>query len=170
MKLNKKGFTLIELLIVIAILGAIAVIALLAIDPLEQLARSRDAGKLSTTAQLGHAIQAYATSNDSYPANATWGTELTTSGEVNTMPTAVGSVACGQNPVNTTWCYNSAVSGTGRTQAVVFARLESRRSQSLCNTGETAWAVYSTEAGRGGTICTANATTYPAPGVTSFAN
>ncbi|HLD01481.1 MAG TPA: prepilin-type N-terminal cleavage/methylation domain-containing protein, partial [Patescibacteria group bacterium] len=40
-----KGFTLIELLIVIAVLGVLATIVLVAIDPLEQLSRGTDAGQ-----------------------------------------------------------------------------------------------------------------------------
>lgn len=37
------GFTLIELLIVMAILGVLAVVVLVAINPVQQLARTRDA-------------------------------------------------------------------------------------------------------------------------------
>ena len=43
----KKGFTLIELLIVIAILGVLAVVILVAINPQEQLARGRGGGRTS---------------------------------------------------------------------------------------------------------------------------
>jgi prepilin-type N-terminal cleavage/methylation domain-containing protein len=43
------GFTLIELLIVIAILGVLAVVVLVAINPIEQLARTRDGGRLTST-------------------------------------------------------------------------------------------------------------------------
>ena len=54
-----KGFTLIELLIVIAILGVLAVVVLVAINPVQQLARTRDAGRKSSVAQIGHAVAAY---------------------------------------------------------------------------------------------------------------
>lgn len=61
---NAKGFTLIELLIVIAVIGVLAAIVLLAIDPLQQLARGRDASRQTTLSQLGRASQAYATTHD----------------------------------------------------------------------------------------------------------
>lgn len=176
----KKGFTLIELLIVIAILGAIAVIALIAIDPLEQLARSRDAGKLSLTAQLGHALDAYAAGNagstaNPYPAigsgTTRWIDTLVSAGEVATVPGASGTVGCGTSgTVNNTWCYN--VSGAGTAQnAVVYARLESKRNTALCANPatEVPWAVYSTADGRGGVVCT-TATGVPGTGAQSFRN
>jgi len=58
------GFTLIELLVVIAILGVLAGAILVAINPLEQLARGRDAGRKSTVDELGHATQAYYTAQN----------------------------------------------------------------------------------------------------------
>ncbi len=57
-----KGFTLVELLVVIAIIGILAAVVLVAVNPLEQLARGRDAGKLATVAGLGKAAQSYYTS------------------------------------------------------------------------------------------------------------
>ncbi len=170
LKRNLKGFTLIELLIVIAILGTLAVVVLLALNPVQQLARTRDAGRISTVTQLGHTIEAYATGNNGvYPVvAATWITSLVTAGEVSVAPavvnyTAGAAVACGQNAQNG-WCYNY-VAATG---AVVFARMESNANISKCAANQAAWFVYSTAAGRGGGVCTANAATYPAPGVTVF--
>lgn len=149
----KKGFTLIELLIVIAILGTIAVVALLAIDPLEQLRRSRDAGRLSTVAQLGHAVQGYATgsADGSYPpGDEDWIETLTNSGEITTTPSDAGGDGCTNNAINN-WCYDS-----DGEEAIVYARLESTRNKALCANpdSEIAWAVYSTEDGRGGVVCT----------------
>src|SRR3989338_2644309 len=97
----KKGFTLIELLIVIAIIGVLAVVILVAINPQEQLARTRDAGRTSTVTQLGHAFQAYGTSHEGdYVAEGnTWITALVTAGEIATVPEALnysitGTSAC----------------------------------------------------------------------------
>jgi prepilin-type N-terminal cleavage/methylation domain-containing protein len=68
-KLNKfsKGFTLIELLIVIAVLGILAVAVLSAINPIEQINRSRDTGSRSDAEQLLSAIDRYYATNGYYP-------------------------------------------------------------------------------------------------------
>lgn len=63
----KKGFTLIELLIVIAVLGILAVAVLAAINPIEQINRSRDTGSRSDAEQLIGAIDRYYASKGYYP-------------------------------------------------------------------------------------------------------
>ena len=154
----KKGFTLIELLIVIAILGVLAVVVLVAINPLEQLAKTRDAGRQSSVSQIGHAVQAYYTSQNAvYPPTGTWNTVLTASGELSAMPaavTATGYTACAGpagSPVNGTWCYNmTAASG-----AVIYARLESKAQTSKCTSPAVPYSLYSTADGRGGVVCAA---------------
>ncbi|MFA6081716.1 MAG: prepilin-type N-terminal cleavage/methylation domain-containing protein [Patescibacteria group bacterium] len=59
MKKFTKGFTLIELLIVIALLGALAVGLLAALDPFEQLKKGTDTGVRNTAAELHGAIVRY---------------------------------------------------------------------------------------------------------------
>jgi prepilin-type N-terminal cleavage/methylation domain-containing protein len=54
-----KGFTLIELLIVIALLGALAVGLLAALDPFEQLKKGTDTGTRNTVSELHGAIIRY---------------------------------------------------------------------------------------------------------------
>jgi prepilin-type N-terminal cleavage/methylation domain-containing protein len=66
-----KGFTLIELLIVIAVLGILAVAVLAAINPIEQINRSRDTGNRSDAEQLLGAIDRFYASQGYYP----WKTE-----------------------------------------------------------------------------------------------
>lgn len=61
------GFTLIELLIVIAVLGILAVAVLAAINPIEQINRSRDTGSRSDAEQLIGAIDRFYASNGYYP-------------------------------------------------------------------------------------------------------
>lgn len=151
----KKGFTLIELLIVMAILGVLAVVVLVAINPAEQLARTRDTGRVSAVTQMGHAVQAYYTSqNAAYPAAATWSTVLTGSGELSIVPALIKSTLdtyCGTNVVNG-WCY--AVSGTPPTEVIVYSRLESKNYGSKCTgAGELAYALFSASLGRGGVVC-----------------
>jgi prepilin-type N-terminal cleavage/methylation domain-containing protein len=182
LKLNKKGFTLVELLIVIAILGTLAVVVLIALNPVQQLARTRDAGRKSTVAQLGHAIEANATTNGgTYMATSnTWIDTLVATGEIGTAaqnPTysAPGS---GQHPagadcgpaanMDNGFCYNAY--GTPRTRAIVYARLESGADNGRCPTAtQAAWVVYSTPNGGGGILCTANQATPPGdPGIAGY--
>lgn len=59
MKKIKKGFTLIELLIVIALLGALAVALLAALDPLEQIKKGTDTGVRNTVAEIQGAFVRY---------------------------------------------------------------------------------------------------------------
>lgn len=55
----KKAFTLIELLIVIALLGALAVGLLAALDPFEQLKKGTDTGTRNTVSELHGAVIRY---------------------------------------------------------------------------------------------------------------
>jgi len=155
----KRGFTLIELLIVIAIIGVLAVVVLVAINPVEQLAKTRDAGRISSVTQLGHAIEAYYTSRNAiFPGDtveADWDTDLTTSGELSTFPASIdysayGVVACpaGDNMTNG-YCYDlDSVNG-----AIVYAAMESNSQNSRCTSPEVAYVVFSTADGRGGVVC-----------------
>jgi len=62
-----RGFTLIELLIVIAVLGILAVAVLSAINPIEQIDRSRDTGSRSDAEQLLGATDRYYATAGYYP-------------------------------------------------------------------------------------------------------
>lgn len=75
--LSSKGFTLIELLVVIAVLGVLASVVLVAINPAEQLARGRDSSRLQQVASLGHAVTAYYTAQQGLPvADGSWQDKL----------------------------------------------------------------------------------------------
>lgn len=63
----KKGFTLVELLIVIGLLGAIALIVISAINPIEQSNRARDTKHKADSGQLISAIDRYFVSHDKFP-------------------------------------------------------------------------------------------------------
>lgn len=84
MKNQKKGFTLIELLIVIALLGALAVALLAALDPLEQIKKGTDTGIRNTVSEIGSAFIRYSSvKGGSLPfSTITWGSVGTaTTGE-----------------------------------------------------------------------------------------
>lgn len=67
MKNLRKGFTLIELLIVIALLGALAVGLLAALDPFEQLKKGTDTGVRNTVSEVQGAIVRYYAIKNSMP-------------------------------------------------------------------------------------------------------
>lgn len=64
---NIPGFTLIEMLIVITVLGILAVLIVVAINPVEQINRSRDTTSRSDAGQLASAIERYYAFNGFYP-------------------------------------------------------------------------------------------------------
>lgn len=61
------GFTLVELLIVIGLLGAIALIVISAINPIEQANKARDARFRADSSQLISAIERYYASHSKFP-------------------------------------------------------------------------------------------------------
>jgi len=66
--MRKKAFTLIELLIVIALLGALAVLLLAALDPFEQLKKGTDTGVRNTVSEVhGAIIRYYAVAGNKMP-------------------------------------------------------------------------------------------------------
>lgn len=164
LKIGNEGFTLIELLIVIAILGILAVIVFIAIDPTEKQAQARDTGRISSVVQLGRALQAYYTSSDGvYPDVSTWAQDLVDKGELSIFPSGIAYSAndvtnCTtyvQPEADRTYCYDEdQANGNG---ALVFAKAEANSHTSKCTTpGEDAYFVFSTTDGRGGTICSAS--------------
>jgi prepilin-type N-terminal cleavage/methylation domain-containing protein len=64
---NRKGFTLVELLIVIGLLGAIALIVISAINPIEQANRARDTKYKADAGQLISAIDRYFVTISAFP-------------------------------------------------------------------------------------------------------
>jgi prepilin-type N-terminal cleavage/methylation domain-containing protein len=68
--MNKKGFTLIELLAVIAIIGLLSTLAVVALGSARQ--KARDSKRLSDLKQVQTALELYFTDTNAYPA----GTDL----------------------------------------------------------------------------------------------
>lgn len=170
--MKNKGFTLIELLIVIAILGVLAAVILVAINPLEQFAKARDAGRKSVVGQLGHALAAYYTSQQKYPPTTaqTWITTnlgtTTGTGDLKNIPDnptytppAVPCTATGGD-VEKNYCYKA-----GAADIIVYVTMESKAETSKCASGTTAYYVWASEVGRAGLMCKAGE---PAVGDTTF--
>jgi prepilin-type N-terminal cleavage/methylation domain-containing protein len=177
----KKGFTLIELLIVMAILGVLAVVVLVAINPTQQLARTRDTGRKSTVNQVGRVLISYFTSRATYlkaancaNLNTNWIDCLTAVGLLKSVPAGItyqfGNDCTLATPPATygqqnLWCYS--VSAAGDT-AVVFATLESNSESSKCDTaGQQPYFVWSSVDGKSCLRCidnVLNPAARPAPG------
>jgi prepilin-type N-terminal cleavage/methylation domain-containing protein len=62
-KIEKKGFTLLEILLVIAAIGILAAIVLIAINPNKQIAQARNVMRRSDSNNIAKAIEQYAIEN-----------------------------------------------------------------------------------------------------------
>lgn len=152
------GFTLIELLIVMAVLGVLAAIALVLLNPAQRQAEARDTGRISSVVQIGRAVSAYYTSHGTYPSEGTWAIDLVDGEELSTFPAGVGYtggiVPCSTFPqpgTPNTYCYEEDdLSGNG---VIVFSKAESLKYRNKCTAPEEAFFVFSTADARGGTIC-----------------
>lgn len=137
----RKGFTLIELLIVIAVIGILAAVILVAVNPLEQLARGRDASRRTSFGQLKNAILNYYTlRNATYPGESdTWiADSVVATGELKQLPAAMaytitGSLPCADSATvgrQNSYCYNVGAAG----EVVLYVQLESGTEDAKCVT------------------------------------
>lgn len=100
MAFKKKGFTLIELLIVIGILGILAAIVLVAVDPAKRLRQARNARRYAEVNSLLNAILNYTVDNKGVlPAaisssTSTGANFVQVIGDAGTNSTATMSAAC----------------------------------------------------------------------------
>ena len=73
---DEKGFTLVELLVVVAIIGLLSTLAIVALGSAR--AKARDAKRVSDMRQVSTALEMFFNDNDSYPAVAPAGIPLGT--------------------------------------------------------------------------------------------
>jgi prepilin-type N-terminal cleavage/methylation domain-containing protein len=103
---SSKGFTLIELLVVIAVIGVLAGIVIVAINPTEQINKGKDSGRMNAVNSLSTAMQAYYTNQGvtGYPTvvAATWQNLLTADNDINAPVAAdtTGMSTCTVNSQN----------------------------------------------------------------------
>ena len=178
---------------VITVLAVLATIVLIAVNPGEQLARGRDANRISAVTSVGRSIQRYYSIQGAYPnsvAASNWMQKIIDLSELKlpignpaysgSLPSEIcnGSRAqnlpAGLNGSNTYgYCY--AVGSSPFDTAIVYVQLESNIYNKKCFSGGTqyrAWAVWASAFAKSGLWCS-TATTNPAAeptiaGVTSL--
>lgn len=165
---RSKGFTLIELLIVIAVLSVLVAGVLITLDPMEQVRRGMDSGRISSVAQLGKAMQSYYTARLIYPAvSDTWQTALLDSGEIKITAsvTATRTTCSTYNQGNVCYSLND-----NSTDAIIWTVLASKASFSKgsCSEGQVPVAAWYSGLGKTGITCVADAETDPSFTVTEL--
>lgn len=171
---KNTGFTLIELLVVIAVLGILAAVVLVAINPVEQFRRARDSGRKSVVSQLGNAMESYYTAragsttatylipNALPPVNG-WIDDLAAAGEVkaSVIGGIPGNSDCVPNtgqfedgPSNVGVCYGTASTNT---KAYIWTVLESQSEDQKCAIAtEIAMYYWGSDNGRACLVCGAD--------------
>lgn len=195
-KLSSKGFTLIELIVVIAVLGVLAAVVILGLNPVEQIARARDAQRKTTLGQLARALQAYATSNNgTYPVAAGGAvppTPTPVSVGLNTPtpipPTpapapgtwlgtlqsageiksapAISGTTCTLN-VQSGYCYGTGIIA-GNSEAIVYVKLGSLSEKSKCADTDETYFLWSSVDNKTGVVCRTSDPTMPTSLPTGF--
>lgn len=138
---HEKGFTLIELLVVIAVLGILASVVLVAINPSERINEANDAGVKNGVSQVATGIESYYTNNSGSYTGVTAAT-LVSQGYLKRAPDGV-----------------TLTVNAGGTNAVVYGALAS--ATAACPAGQTGtkrW-VYRPETGQSAIECNATAPT-----------
>lgn len=134
----EQGFTLIEIIVVIVLLGIVATAIIVGVNPIDKIARGRDAARKNSVSEIATAVQAYvATKNQFLVGDNTWIESLVTSQELKRVPeaqTGSGYTACsatapsgGSAGVQNGICYR-----TNNSNAIIYTRLESGPEKAKC--------------------------------------
>jgi len=156
----QKGFTLIELLIVMAVVGVLAGVVLVAINPSEQLARARDTQRKSIVGTMGRATQGYVTGQGlpAAPAiSSTWQQRLVDAGDLRSVTTTTGNTICAPSSmIQGNFCYNP-IGLTG--DFVIWTYVENASDKLKAGNGVACAAtaagayIFDSTAGKSGLIC-----------------
>jgi len=136
---NKKGFTIIELLIVIAIIGLLATISIVALNGARQ--KGRDAKRVGDIRQVQTALELYFNDQNSYPVVASSlvlgsgnAAKLCDTGFVAAATTCtrtyMGIVPANPTPNGSAYTYTSTGAGTSTAYTVTFTLEDSTGSYS----------------------------------------
>ena len=122
---NSFGFTLVEVLVVIIVLAVIFGIAIVAINPLAQLEKVRDAQRQNDLKQVATALDAFYNDNTTYPIDI---------GELDDVTKYIQSIPSDPSNADTTnYLYVADTSDSLPQWFVLFASLENKdSSKSLC--------------------------------------
>jgi len=115
----RKGFTLVELLVVVAIIGVLAAVLLIGINPLEQTRKARDTGKLSRCKEAISAAERYYAFHNDDPVG----------GCAGLLPGAADELKAGA-------CDDITLAGSGGSYTCTFSP-ESTAYDTKCGTGTT---------------------------------
>lgn len=171
---------------VVAITALLAIIIFTLLSPTQQLAKSRDVGRIRAVQEVGRIMEAFALGRGSYvPESPTTGCDplnwmgcLVAAGELSSVPDVInynvnGTEVCEADDASLDQhirgveingiCYNSE-NNLGSMPMVIYARMEANANISLCTPGQWAYFTYSSADGRGGIICR-DSGLVPLPGV-----
>lgn len=160
---SSKGFTLIELLIVIAVVGVLAAAVLIALNPLEQFRRARDAGLKQAISTIGRQLQSNYTIAQIYPTSSTsWLTNLVNDQVIVSVPNGSGiAIPCTSLPAPASGfqqnniCYKEDSGALGTGNFIIYTKLEAsvEATKAQCVAPQTPWYVYQSTRGGASLIC-----------------
>lgn len=155
-----RGYSFISLIVGVLVIGVLAVISVVLINPGELTIQKKDGARIEEVTRIGEALISYAKSkNGNIPQGTkSWLSDLVARGEISEIPTLIpynNSAALCKKNQQSGICYDT----DGKfppNAAIVYAKLESISENTKCDVSlsETAWVVYDMLSIRSGIVCT----------------